>query len=199
MRGSGVQTARTAAISPTPGYLGGWDVQGKADSRWQPVPDYESYEAHPDGYIRSIDHEVRSRGGGTRMVRGRVLNPTTRPDGYRQICLSQDGVKRLYLVHCVIARTFLGPRPDGFDVCHGDGNKANNRVENLRYDSKSANNRDQVLHGTHSLARRTHCKNGHEWTADAVRSPRGHRVCVECKAIRNRSYYLRRTQTHVHG
>jgi len=36
-------------------------------------------------------------------------------------------------IHYAVARTFLGQRPDGFYINHIDGNKHNNRVENLEY------------------------------------------------------------------
>lgn len=153
------------------------------NTEWRPVPDYESlYEANTNGQIRSLDHEVPSRGG-TRMVRGKLLKQFERPDGYLQICLSKNGSQRWFTVHSVIAATFIGPRPAGMDVCHGDGNGSNNRLRNLRYDTKSANIRDSVKHGTHAEANATHCAQGHKWTPEnTYRPPSGkRRYCRACR------------------
>lgn len=75
-----------------------------------------------------------------------------------------DGTKANCRVHQLIALTFLGPCPPGLEVCHNDGNPANNHIGNLRYDTQSENELDKVRHGTHPEANRTHCDSGHEFT-----------------------------------
>jgi hypothetical protein len=44
--------------------------------------------------------------------------------------------------------TFEGPCPEGLEVCHGDGNKGNNVLSNLRYGTRLENAMDRALHGT---------------------------------------------------
>ena len=39
--------------------------------------------------------------------------------------------------------TFVGPRPEGYQVDHIDRNRLNNRLDNLRYVSKSDNMRNR--------------------------------------------------------
>lgn len=185
---SGVQVARTATIPPPAVCRGGWDVHGSPDGHWEAVPDYEGlYEANTNGDIRSLDREVKTRGG-TRIARGRVLKPRVRADQYRQVGLHSDGVVRYFLVHGVIAATFFGPKPEGWNVCHWDGDKSNNSVSNLRYDTPSGNQYDNVRLGTHAYAAATHCVHGHPWDeANTYRHPtRGHRVCRQCRARRKR-------------
>ena len=41
--------------------------------------------------------------------------------------------KKNVLVHHLIARAFLGERPEGYDVDHVNYNKVDNRPENMRY------------------------------------------------------------------
>lgn len=43
---------------------------------------------------------------------------------------------------------FKGPRPNGKEVCHGDGVASNDRLDNLRYDTHLANMADMKDHGT---------------------------------------------------
>ena len=51
-------------------------------------------------------------------------------------------------VHTLVAVAFHGKRPHGKECCHNDGNKLNNRADNLRWDTKKANSADQIKHGT---------------------------------------------------
>jgi hypothetical protein len=57
------------------------------------------------------------------------------PNGYRYIKWG----KKNYQVHSLIAKAFLGDRPDGLDVDHIDGKKDNNHPSNLRYVTRSQN------------------------------------------------------------
>jgi hypothetical protein len=52
------------------------------------------------------------------------------------------------LVHVLVLESFVGPRPDGMQACHNDGNPANPRLSNLRWDTPKANQADRVKHGT---------------------------------------------------
>ena len=61
-------------------------------------------------------------------------------NGYRRISLEKDNGKRSGVdVHRLIASTFLGPIPKGMWVNHENGDKADNRVENLKVDTPSYN------------------------------------------------------------
>ena len=59
------------------------------------------------------------------------------PIGYGQVFMD----RKRYYVHCLVAEKFLGPRPMGMDVNHKDGNKLNNRMDNLEYLSHPENKR----------------------------------------------------------
>jgi hypothetical protein len=64
--------------------------------------------------------------------------------GYKVVSIA--GMNRY--VHALVLEAFVGPRPEGFDACHNNGNKTDNRLENLRWDTKSANSLDKRRHGT---------------------------------------------------
>jgi len=45
-------------------------------------------------------------------------------------------------VHRLVMLAFRGPCPENMAVCHGDGDRTNNRLDNLRYDTYAANYQD---------------------------------------------------------
>ena len=57
--------------------------------------------------------------------------------------------------------TFVGQPAARMDACHNDGSLTNNRLENLRWDTRAGNLADQLKHGTrirgekHALAKLT--------------------------------------------
>ena len=51
-------------------------------------------------------------------------------------------------MHHVILNRFVGLCPEGMEACHNNGNTADNRIENLRWDTRSNNHKDAVRHGT---------------------------------------------------
>lgn len=118
------------------------------------------------------DYEVSSLGNVKRVSTGRVLKPfRSGRTGHLKVDLR--GHRKA--VHQLVAAAFIGPRPPGTEVCHNDNNPANNAVENLRYDTRSANVLDL-------RAIRTHCPHGHEYTeANSYINPLGWRSCRECK------------------
>ena len=44
----------------------------------------------------------------------------------------------------------MGPCPAGMEGCHGNGNRQDNRLENLRWATRKHNHYDAICHGTHS-------------------------------------------------
>ncbi len=54
----------------------------------------------------------------------------------------------MFRIHRIVLETFVGSIPYGQESCHNDGNPANNKLKNLRYDTLSNNGLDRVKHGT---------------------------------------------------
>jgi hypothetical protein len=122
---------------------------------WYEIPEFPGYR---------INHraEVMSLKGASGP---RILTPQlNRHTGYMQVTLRQNGKTVCAKIHILMARTFLGPCPEGLQVCHGPRGQLNNSPGNLRYDTPSQNTLDQVKQGTHHEAARTHCDAGHKYT-----------------------------------
>jgi hypothetical protein len=116
---------------------------------WKPIPGFDGYEASNFGRIRSIDRHIklRNRWGQYkyRFYRGRVLKPGKNKYGHMHVMLGMNNAKD---VHRLVALAFLGPPPKEAEVAHYDGNPANNRLSNLRYDTRRGNSLDRERHGT---------------------------------------------------
>lgn len=123
-----------------------------APERWLPIPGYEGYyEASDLGRVRSLPR----RGSNNALHAGRILKPQRRgPRGYLGVTLSVHGKAKGYYMQRLIAATFLGPRPDGMDVCHKDDDKTNNRATNLKYDTHAANQREASERGLSAFGER---------------------------------------------
>lgn len=107
---------------------------------WRSVVGYEGlYEASNHGRVRCLPRSVEVNGHPHRLS-GRELAAATRHDGYSQVGLSREGKKRSMKVHIVVARAFIGPRPSKHDVNHINADRADNRVANLEYVTRSENN-----------------------------------------------------------
>lgn len=101
-------------------------------------------------------------------------------------------------VHRLVMAAFVGPCPDGIEVCHNNGNPADNRLSNLRYGTHSENQLDQVKHKTHYFANKTHCPRGHLLSAPnlvAAPAKRGYRTCLACS--RAKSYARKYDMMHL--
>ncbi len=86
--------------------------------RWLPVPGFHNYQISDLGRVRSL-----------RTFR--ILAQYVNARGYAQLNLWKDSRPTSFLVHRLVAMTFLGGIPWGYQVNHRSGDKLDNRVENL--------------------------------------------------------------------
>lgn len=85
------------------------------------------------------------------LLGGRILKvcPAGRPGNqYLVGCLHSDGKQTNVKVHRAVLLAFRGPCPEGMVGCHNDGNRLNNRLANLRWDTHRSNKQDSIIHGT---------------------------------------------------
>jgi len=107
---------------------------------WRAIPDHPGYEASTDG-------QVKSPHGGGRVLRGYMCHQRGRPV-CKVVTFMYNGKSIPEAICRLILKTFIGPCPDGMEACHWDGNPANNRLDNLRWDTRKANQADSIRHGT---------------------------------------------------
>lgn len=107
---------------------------------FKPVAGWPEYEISEFGEIKRTQAGI-----GTKV--GKVLKWTVMTNGYAKVSLCRNSKRAEYLVHRLVALTFIGAIPKDKEVCHYDGNKLNNSLSNLRIDGRLGNMADQIRHG----------------------------------------------------
>ena len=105
---------------------------------WKDVIGYEKwYEVSDLGRVRRV-----RAASGTRA--GKLLKPSMSKHGYCTVNLSKNGRRHLYFIHKLVQGSFVGSVPDGQEINHIDGDKTNNRLDNLEYISRSEHMRNSI-------------------------------------------------------
>ncbi len=107
-------------------------------------PQYPNYLVRDDGLVeRAVASRKYHKAGF--ILRGSVLQ-----SGYRQFALFDAcGVKRGVRANRLVCEAFHGKPPSArYHAAHKDGNRLNNKPENLYWATAKQNKRDSINHGT---------------------------------------------------
>jgi HNH endonuclease len=116
-------------------------------------PQYAGYRIGRDGSIWTC--RKRGNGGGKFYSTWRRMKPGRSKTGHMHVELFPGPRRRL--VHRLVLEAFVGPCPPGMEACHDpDPNPANNRLENLRWDTHKANQQDMGKHGHSQRGEKMH-------------------------------------------
>lgn len=76
--------------------------------------------------------------------------------------------KKIYKVHQIVARLFIGPRPDGLLVLHLNDKREDNRVVNLMYGTSKQNTAHAIANGKHYMGGPIKAANRPAWVANVL-------------------------------
>lgn len=103
------------------------------DEIWKPVIGYESiYSISNLGRIRRDQKTIGSS-------IGKILKNVSAADDYIIVCLHKNKSQKNHYVHVLVAEAFIGPKPEGMQCNHIDGNKSNPNLKNLEYVTRQQN------------------------------------------------------------
>jgi hypothetical protein len=105
--------------------------------QWKQIQDYPLYEVSDTGEVRN------TRSG--KLLRGRKT-----PVGYLRVVLFNHAGKRQFSIHRLVAFAFVAPRYAAEQVNHVNGDKHDNRAENLEWVTAQEN----CAHARHVLGRK---------------------------------------------
>lgn len=110
---------------------------------WRPVVGYEGH------YLVSSLGRVKSDPARKRLP-NRLMSPQFNRKGYLHVCLNRNGRQKTWVIHLLVMKAFVGPRPPGLQINHKNGTKHDNWVGNLEYCTCSRNRRHAYDVGLHS-------------------------------------------------
>lgn len=107
---------------------------------WKGIKGYEGcYQISNKGRVKSIGRVVSSLKCKRKTVPTRILcQNINKVNGYASVQLSSKGMKKRVTIHRLVAFAFI-EYTEGKEVNHINGNKLDNRLENLEFVTKSEN------------------------------------------------------------
>jgi len=137
---------------------------------WKDVPGYEGfYQVSNLGRVKSMARIRIAGRGGAQQLPERLKKPGKTKFGYIVVGLYRNSKCKQCWMHRLVLEAFIGPRPHKMETRHLDGDKTNNRLENLKWGTIEENWEDKRRHGTAPVGER----NGQAvLTEDAVRKMR---------------------------
>lgn len=121
-------------------------VEALAGEEWKDIVGYEGqYQVSSFGRIKSLTRESIYPDNSTHIYYERLLCQSVDRDGYHSVALTSRGKTKYYRVHRLVAEAFLGRHPVGRALInHKNGEKDDNRIENLEWVNAEENQRHRV-------------------------------------------------------
>jgi predicted RNA binding protein YcfA (HicA-like mRNA interferase family) len=105
--------------------------------KWRDIKQFEGYEVSNLGRVRGKDRLVKRKTGYC-FIKGRELKQVFNKKGYPEVRFRKKG-SHTRSVHRLVADAFILNCNNKLQVNHIDGNKLNNRIDNLEWVSNSEN------------------------------------------------------------
>ena len=112
---------------------------------WKDIEGYEGiYQVSNLGRVRSLDRHIikphPKNGVPTKYFqRGRIIITHPGRNEYIKVMLKNEGTKKNFMVHRLVAKSFVSGYFEGADVNHKDCNRMNNQADNLEWVTRIEN------------------------------------------------------------
>ena len=118
---------------------------------WKEVVGFkELYEVSNLGNVKSVDRYVCGKLNSKRFQKGKIMTAQKNRKGYFAVILHKNGIAHYFLIHRLVAISFIENPLNKEQINHIDMNKKNNSVDNLEWCTNLENMRHSYANGGHS-------------------------------------------------
>ena len=112
---------------------------------WKDITNYNGYQVSNLGRVRTYNKTTYTKKHGVRHWKNRILKERIdKKNRMLSVNLYKNGKGKSFLIHRLVAQEFLGfPENKSMTVNHKDGDRLNNKLENLEWLSL----KDNIKHG----------------------------------------------------
>lgn len=115
---------------------------------WKDIEGYEGlYQVSNLGRIKSLERYRKTRSGGVTKIPEKEIVPHETNKGYLRAGLYKEGERTGFSVHRLVAKAFIPNIENKDTVNHINGNKHDNRVDNLEWNTYNENNKHALSSG----------------------------------------------------
>ncbi len=116
------------------------DKNETIDEMWVDIKNYEGiYQVSSLGRVKKLYREWFGGNGGLRFTGEKIFEPHYSKFGYNHLSLNKDGGVKDFRVCRLVCAAFHPNSENKPFVNHKDGNKANDREDNLEWNTRSEN------------------------------------------------------------
>lgn len=124
---------------------------------WLQIEGWEGmYEVSNLGRIKSMERWVGAKNGNRKLLKERILIQIKDRLGYFRVGLHRKNKTTMYLVHRLIALSFIYNNENKPQINHINGNPSDNRVDNLEWNTSKEN----IRHSFDILKRKPNIMSG---------------------------------------
>lgn len=109
---------------------------------WKDIKGYQGlYQISNLGNVKSLDRKVNAKNNKKRLIKGTFLKLRFNNRNYNIVSLYKNNIQEVRFIHRLVAETFI-PNPENKpEVNHIDGDKQNNKIDNLEWCTRTENNK----------------------------------------------------------
>ena len=112
---------------------------------WRDIKGYEGYYRVSNlGEVKSTDRKVERTDKQIRYFKEKIISPYISKCGYQRLALNKNNEQKLFKVSRIVATAFILNPYNYPQVNHKDGNKLNDKADNLEW----VNNKMNYIHAS---------------------------------------------------